>query len=208
MPTSDGGHTRDNLIVSKMLCIRRFAMNITRLVGIVAVVGIGLAMAPAANADATHGAFAVRLGLGVPLDNNVKNWKDVDVISGFSYFFNHKPQASLMTGFDVDTQLHTKHGYSAHAMGITYCARQLVGNDNGGRNYIGLGFGVYRTEYESAPMSTEISTASTSTTGVNHFGSKAMVGRMDNRGRFVEATYTYTGTSISNGLSATIGLRF
>jgi len=184
-------------------------MIVTRLIGIVAVLGLGVAMAPAAIADNTHGPFAVRLGVGVPLDNNVKNWKNVDVISGFSYFFNHKPQASLMTGFDVDTQLHTQHGYSAHAMGITYCARQLMGTDNGGRNYIGLGFGVYRTEYESVPASTgEVTTASSSTTGVNHFGSKAMFGRMDNRGRFIEAAYTYTGTTISNGLSATIGLRF
>ena len=184
-------------------------MNITRLITLTAILGIGLALAPAANAESTHGQFAVRLGVGVPLDNNVKNWKNVDVVSGFSYFFNHKPQASLMTGFDIDTQLHTQHGYSAHAMGLTYCARQLVGHENRGRNYIGLGFGVYRTEYEYSPMSTsEITTTSTSTTGVNHFGSKAMIGRMDDRGRFVEATYTYTGTTISNGLSATIGLRF
>jgi hypothetical protein len=208
MHTSDDGHTRDNLIVSKMLCIRRFAMNITRLVGIVAVVGIGLAMAPAANADATHGAFAVRLGVGVPLDNNVKNWKDVDVISGFSYFFNHKPQASLMTGFDIDTQLHTKHGNSAHAMGITYTVRKLMGDDSGGRNYVGLGLGLYRTEYEEFLISTAQSNSNSTTRGVTNIGGKAMVGRMDNRGRFVEAAYTYTGSSMSNGLSATIGLRF
>ena len=64
-------------------------MNVFHYVGIVAIVGIGLAVAPAVNAQSTHGAFAVRLGVGVPLDNNMRDWKNADVISGFSYFMNH-----------------------------------------------------------------------------------------------------------------------
>ena len=181
-------------------------MNVSHYVGIVAIVGIGLAVPPAVNAESTQGAFAVRLGVGVPLDNNMRDWKNVDVISGFSYFMNHSAGTSTMTGIDVDTQLHTKHGNSAHAMGITYTVRKLMGDDSGGRNYYGAGLGVYRTEYK--PFD-EISTAqsTSSTTGVTNFGGKAMVGRMDNRGRFAEMAYTYTGTSLSNGLSATVALR-
>ena len=184
-------------------------MNVSHYVGIVAIVGIGLAVAPAVNAESTHGAFAVRLGVGVPLDNNMRDWKNVDVISGFSYFMNHSAGTSTMTGIDVDTQLHTKHGNSAHAMGITYTFRKLMGDDTGSQNYVGLGLGIYRTEYKRFDeMSAAQSTSSTSTTGVTNFGGKAMVGRMDNRGRFAEMAYTYTGTSLSNGLSATVGLRF
>lgn len=179
-------------------------MNVSQYFGIVAIVGIGLAVAPAVNAESTHGAFAVRLGVGVPLDNNMRDWKNVDVISGFSYFINHSAGTSTMTGIDVDTQLHTKHGNSAHAMGITYTVRKLMGDDSGARNYVGLGLGIYRTEYEELL----ISIGSTSTRiGVTNFGGKAMIGRMDNRGRFAEMAYTYTGTSLSNGLSATVGLR-
>jgi hypothetical protein len=145
MPTSKAGHTRDNQIVTGMHCIRRFAiMNITRLITLTAILGIGLAMAPAANADKSHGPFAVRLGVGVPLDNNMRDWKDVDVISGFSYFINHSRGATTITGVDLDTQLHTKHGNSAHAMGITYTVRKLMGDDTGSQNYVGLGLGIYR----------------------------------------------------------------
>jgi hypothetical protein len=43
-----------------------------------------LAVAPAVNAQGTHGAFAVRLGIGMPLDNNLRDWKNVDAISRFS----------------------------------------------------------------------------------------------------------------------------
>jgi len=182
-------------------------MNNSHFVSIIAVVGIGVAAAPAVNAQSTHGAFAVRLGVGVPLDNNMRDWKNADVISGFTYFINHSAGTSMMTGVDVDTQLHTKHGNSAHAMGITYTVRKLMGDDSGARNYYGAGLGVYRTEYKQfAEMSTAQST--TSTIGVTNLGGKAMLGRMDNRGRFAEMAYTYTGTSLSNGLSATVGLRF
>jgi hypothetical protein len=184
-------------------------MNITRLITLTVILGIGLAMAPAANADKSHGPFAVRLGVGVPLDNNMRDWKDVDVISGFSYFINHSRGATTITGVDLDTQLHTKHGNSAHAMGVTYTVRKLMGDDTGSQNYVGLGLGIYRTEYKQfVDMSAAQSTSSTSTTGVTNFGGKAMIGRMDNKGHFVEAAYTYTGTSLSNGLSATFGLRF
>ena len=81
-----------------------------------------------------------------------------------------------------------------------------MGDDTGSQNYVGLGLGIYRTEYKRFD---EISTAqsTSSTTGVTNFGGKAMVGRMDNRGRFAEMAYTYTGTSLSNGLSATVALR-
>lgn len=179
-------------------------MNVSHYVGIV---GIGLAVAPAVNAESMHGAFAVRLGLGVPLDNNMRDWKDVDVISGFTYFSNHSRGAQTMTGVDLDTQLHTKHGNSAHAMGITYTVRKLMGDDTGSQNYVGLGVGIYRTEYKQlSEISTAVSTSST--TSVTNFGGKAMIGRMDNKGHFVEAAYIYRGTSLSNGLSATFGLRF
>ena len=180
-------------------------MNVSHYVGIVAIVGIGLAVAPAVNAQSTHGAFAVRLGVGVPLDNNMRDWKNADVISGFTYFMNHSAGTSMMTGVDVDTQLHTKHGNSARAMGITYTVRKLMGDDSGARNYVGLGLGIYRTEHEELLI--PIGSTST-TTGITKFCGKAMIGRMDNRGRFTEMAYTYTGSSLSNGLSATVGLRF
>ena len=101
-------------------------MNVSHYVGIVAIVGIGLAVAPAVNAESTHGAFAVRLGVGVPLDNNMRDWKNVDVISGFSYFMNHSAGTSTMTGIDVDTQLHTKHGWGMTVAGATTMAPGLA----------------------------------------------------------------------------------
>jgi hypothetical protein len=96
-----------------------------------------LAVAPAVNAQGTHGAFAVRLGSGVPLDNNMRDWKNVDAISRFSYFMNHSAGTSMMTGINVDTQLHTKHRNSAHAMGITYTGSSL---SNGLSATVGLRF--------------------------------------------------------------------
>jgi len=93
-----------------------------------------LAVAPAVNAQGTHGAFAVRLGIGVPLDNNLRDWKNVDAISRFSYFKNHGVGTSMMTCIDVDTQLHTKHRNSAHAMGIKFTIRKLMLDDSGALN--------------------------------------------------------------------------
>lgn len=183
-------------------------MNITRLITLTAAVGIGLAMAPAALAEQSHGPFAVRLGVGVPLDNNMRDWKNVDVVSGISYFSNHSAGASVITGVDVDTQLHTKHGNSARAMGITYTVRSLMGDDTRDRNYFGFGIGFYRTEYKQYDFSVAQTGPSSSTVGITNFGGKAMLGRMDKHGHFAEAAYIYTGSSLSNGLSATYGLRF
>ena len=92
-------------------------------------------------------------------------------------------------------------------MGITNAVRELMGDDSGGRTNVGLGLGIYPTEFQEFLVSTAETGFISVTTGVTNVGGKAMIGRMNNR-RFVEAKVPTTGTSVSKGLSATVGLRF
>lgn len=152
-----------------------------------------------ASADGSHGQVGLRLGIGAPIDNNMRDWKDVGVIHGISWFLNHKAGTSLMSAVDIDSRIPAKASSDGRAAGITYTLRQVTANDGRYRSYIGGGIGLFRTE---------VSAVSGGTSAHVLLGGKAIIGRMDTHGHFVEAAYTYTGSSVSNDLAASVGIRF
>ena len=49
------------------------------------VVGVWCYSMPGAAADGSHGPLGLRIGIGAPVDNNVRDWRDVTVVQGLSW---------------------------------------------------------------------------------------------------------------------------
>ena len=162
-------------------------------------VGVWCYSMPGAAADGSHGPLGLRIGVGAPVDNKVRDWTDITVVQGLSWFLNHKSGSSLMSAIDIDTQIHAKSSTSGRATGISYTLRQVTHDDGRYKSYTGGGLGLFRTSVDSGTGTTHARL---------HLGGKAILGRMDAHGRFIEAAYTYTGSSASNGLGASFGIRF
>ncbi len=75
-----------------------------------------------ASADGSHGQVGLRLGIGAPIDNNMRDWKDVGVIHGISWFLNHRAGTSLMTAVDIDSRIPAKASSDGRATGISFWA--------------------------------------------------------------------------------------